>query len=418
MIAEVLSIGTELLMGQVLNTNAQFLSRRLSALGIAQYHQTTVGDNPGRLKEAYETALSRSDIVITSGGLGPTGDDITKKVLADLLGEELVLNPDAAAHVEGFFKRMNRPMSHNNMSQALFTKASMVLPNPNGTAPGAIVPCEKFGKGKVVIHLPGPPYEFEPMFDSSVASYLQKRSGQALVSRYIRIFGMGESTVDTVLRDLMESPSPSLSPYCSIGEVQLRATVLSDSQEAGMAELEPLLNEIKARLGDVIYAVEKTDKGSLAKTVVEKLTLTGMSLCTCESMTGGLVASEIVAVPGASKVFKGGLVTYCDEEKRQLAGVTEETLKKHGAVSKECATEMALGARERCGADIAISFTGCAGPDSDEQGTPVGLTYIGIATPEGAQAHEYKFSGSRQRIRMLACLNGLNQIRLYLGRRL
>jgi len=418
MIAEVLSIGTELLMGQVLNTNAQFLSRRLSALGVAQYHQSTVGDNPGRLKEAYETALSRSDIVITSGGLGPTGDDITKKVLADLLGEELVLNADAAAHVESFFKRMNRPMSKNNMNQALFTKDTMVLPNPNGTAPGAIVPCEKFGAGKVVIHLPGPPYEFEPMFDSSVAPYLQKRSGQTLVSRYLRIFGMGESTVDTLLRDLMDCPSPSLSPYCSIGEVQLRATVLSDTAETGAAELEPLIAEIRARLGDVIYAVEKTDKGSLAKTMVEKLLLKSMSVCTCESVTGGLTASEIVAIPGASKVFKGGLVTYCDEEKQRLAGVSRETLERYGAVSKACALGMALGAREKCGADIAISFTGCAGPDSDERDTPIGLTFIGLATPEGAEVHEFKFSGSRQRIRMLACLNGLNQIRLYLERRL
>jgi competence/damage-inducible protein CinA C-terminal domain len=417
MTAEILSVGTELLMGQVLNTNAQFLSRRLSALGVALYHQTTVGDNPARLRAAYETALNRADIVITSGGLGPTGDDITKKVLADLLEENLILNPQAAAHVEGYFKRLNRPVTENNFSQAMFTRASKILDNPNGTAPGAIVPCEKFGVGKVVIHLPGPPYEFEPMFDSSVAPYLQKRSGQTLVSRYIRIFGMGESRVDMLLRDLMESPSPSLSPYCSIGEVQLRATVLCKTPEEGAAQLNPLIELIKARLGDVIYAIAETDSGSLAKTVVEFLAAKNLSVCTCESLTGGLAASEIVNIPGASKVFKGGLVTYHDEEKHRLAGVKKETLKNHGAVSAECAMEMAQGAREKCGADIAVSFTGCAGPDSDERGTPVGLTFIGIATPEGATAHEFKFSGSRQRNRTLACLNGLNQIRLYLERR-
>ncbi len=417
MIAEVLSIGTELLMGQVLNTNAQFLSRRLSALGISQYHQTTVGDNPKRLMEAYETALNRSDIVITSGGLGPTGDDITKKVLADLLGEELIQRPEAVEQMERYYKRLNYALRDNNWKQALFTRDTLILNNPNGTAPGAIVPCEKFGLGKVVIHLPGPPYEFEPMFDLSVAPYLQARSGQTLVSRYVRIFGMGESKVDMALKDLMENPSPSLSPYCSLGEVQLRATVLCKTREEGETQLEPLIQEIKTRLGNVVYAVEETDKGSLAKTVMEELKSKSMTVCTCESLTGGMAASEMVSVPGASKVFQGGLVVYNDKEKQTLAGVSAETLEAHGAVSAQCATEMAMGAREKCSASIAVSLTGCAGPHSDDRGTPVGRTYIGIATKEEAYAIEFNFVGSRQRIRTLATLNALNQIRLYIERR-
>ena len=233
MIAEILCVGTELLMGQVLNTNAQFLSRRLSALGITQQHQTVVGDNAQRLEDAYRLALSRADIVITSGGLGPTVDDITKRVAAKVAGKELVLFPEAEEMVRTRFQQYHRNMTLNNLSQAMFTADSTLLMNPNGTAPGAIVP---MGDGKVVIHLPGPPCELEPMFTASVEPYLMARSGRALVSRYVRIFGMGESEVDTRLRDLENGENPTLSPYCALGEVQLRATASADTAEEALAE--------------------------------------------------------------------------------------------------------------------------------------------------------------------------------------
>lgn len=410
--AEVISIGTELLMGQVLNTNAQFLSRRLSALGIAQYHQTTVGDNPERLKAAYQTALERSDVVITSGGLGPTGDDITKAVLAQLLQKPLVLNPCAQQSIETYFKRLNRPMAKNNLAQAMFTEDTTILYNPNGSAPGAIVPCDCFGDNKVVIHLPGPPSELRPMFDQDVMPYLQARSGQCIVSRYIRIFGMGESDVDMKLRDLMEQANPSLSPYCSLGEVQLRATALCQSQAEGIHMLEPVIEEIKARLGDVIYAICEDDTTSLAAQTIAEIKAKKLTISVCESVTGGLLASQIVAISGASSVFKGGLLTYSNDMKVALAGVQAKTIEQYGAVSEQCAMEMARGVRERTQSDIGIALTGCAGPNSDERSTPVGLVFVGIDSIRGTRSIMLHLSGNRERIRTLCALNALNILRI------
>lgn len=412
MIAEVISIGTELLMGQVLNTNAQFLSGRLCALGVTQHRQSVIGDNPQRLREAYETALSRADVVITSGGLGPTGDDITKAVLADLLGETLICHEQAAQIIRDYFEnRLNRPMSENNLSQALFTRDSIILPNLNGTAPGAIVPCDALFAGKVVIHLPGPPIELEPMFDLSVAPYLERRSGHRLVSRYIRIFGMGESEVDFLLHDLMQGANPSLSPYCSTGEVQLRATVLCQEGQDCESLFGPLIEEVKRRLPDVIYSVSDTDLGSLQDTVVSLLSHKGLTVGVCESLTGGMLGSLIAQIPGAAQVFCGGLITYTETQKMNLAGVSAQTLKDYTAVSKETAAEMALGARQKTGADIGVSLTGYAGPEAPE-GFPVGLVYIGISTEKGIRTYECRLSGLRQRIRVLACLHALNHVRL------
>ena len=346
MIAEILCVGTELLMGQVLNTNAQFLSRRLSALGITQQHQTVVGDNAQRLEDAYRLALSRADIVITSGGLGPTVDDITKRVAAKVAGKELVLFPEAEEMVRTRFQQYHRNMTLNNLSQAMFTADSTLLMNPNGTAPGAIVP---MGDGKVVIHLPGPPCELEPMFTASVEPYLMARSGRALVSRYVRIFGMGESEVDTRLRDLENGENPTLSPYCALGEVQLRATASADTAEKALALLTPLLAEVKARLGNVVYAIEETDGGSLAKTAIETLRARNMTCATCESLTGGKVVAALVDIPGASAVVRAGLVTYQTDTKTILADVPAEVIERFGVVSVETACAMAEGTRKRLG---------------------------------------------------------------------
>lgn len=369
MIAEILCVGTELLMGQVLNTNAQFLSRRLSALGITQQHQTVVGDNAQRLEDAYRLALSRADIVITSGGLGPTVDDITKRVAAKVAGKELVLFPEAEEMVRTRFQQYHRNMTLNNLSQAMFTADSTLLMNPNGTAPGAIVP---MGDGKVVIHLPGPPCELEPMFTASVEPYLMARSGRALVSRYVRIFGMGESEVDTRLRDLENGENPTLSPYCSLGEVQLRATASADTAEKALALLIPLLAEVKARLGNVVYAMEETDGGSLAKTAIETLRARNMTCATCESLTGGKVVAALVDIPGASAVVRAGLVTYQTDTKTILADVPADVIERFGVVSVETACAMAEGTRKRLGVDIAVSTTGVAGPDGGTEDCPVG----------------------------------------------
>ena len=393
MIAEILCVGTELLMGQVLNTNAQFLSRRLSALGITQQHQTVVGDNAQRLEDAYRLALSRADIVITSGGLGPTVDDITKRVAAKVAGKELVLFPEAEKMVRTRFQQYHRNMTLNNLSQAMFTADSTLLMNPNGTAPGAIVP---MGGGKVVIHLPGPPCELEPMFTASVEPYLMARSGRALVSRYVRIFGMGESEVDTRLRDLENGENPTLSPYCSLGEVQLRATASADTAEKALALLTPLLAEVKARLGNVVYAIEETDGGSLAKTAIETLRARNMTCATCESLTGGKVVAA--------------LVTYQTDTKTILADVPAEVIERFGVVSVETACAMAEGTRKRLGVDIAVSTTGVAGPDGGTEDCPVGTVCVGVSTADGTSAVRLALSGNRERIRTLAMKHALHTL--------
>ena len=373
MIAEILCVGTELLMGQVLNTNAQFLSRRLSALGITQQHQTVVGDNAQRLEDAYRLALSRADIVITSGGLGPTVDDITKRVAAKVAGKELVLFPEAEEMVRTRFQQYHRNMTLNNLSQAMFTADSTLLMNPNGTAPGAIVP---LGDGKVVIHLPGPPCELEPMFTASVEPYLMARSGRALVSRYVRIFGMGESEVDTRLRDLENGENPTLSPYCALGEVQLRATASADTAEKA-------LETLRAR---------------------------GMTCATCESLTGGKVVAALVDIPGASAVVRAGLVTYQTDTKTILADVPAEVIERFGVVSVETACAMAEGTRKRLGVDIAVSTTGVAGPDGGTEDCPVGTVCVGVSTAGGTSAVRLALSGNRERIRTLAMKHALHML--------
>lgn len=409
MIAEILCIGTELLMGQTLNTNAQFLSRRLNALGVSQYHQTVVGDNAQRLEDAYRLALSRADVVITSGGLGPTADDITKRVAAKVAGKELVLFPEAEAMVRERFRQYRKDMTANNLSQAMFTPDTTVLMNPNGTAPGAIVPV---GDSKVIIHLPGPPFELEPMFTDQVEPYLLKRSGQALVSRYIRIFGMGEAEIDSRLRDLMDGSNPTLSPYCSMGEVMLRATASADSAEEAAALLPPLVEEVRARLGDVIYAVEEDDRGSLAKAAVEAMKARGWTCAACESLTGGLISATLVGVPGASAVVRGGLVTYQTDTKTLLAGVSAEVIEQYDVVSAEVALAMAQGTRERLGVDIAVSATGLAGPDGGTAEKPVGTVFVGVATRERAWVLPLALTGNRERIRTLTMKHAVNALRI------
>lgn len=407
MIAEILCVGTELLMGQVLNTNAQFISRRLSALGVAQYHQTVVGDNEKRLEDAYRLALSRADVVITSGGLGPTVDDITKRVAARVAGKELVLFPQAEEMVRERFRQYHKDMTLNNMSQAMFTPDTTLLPNPNGTAPGAIVP---MGGGKTVIHLPGPPRELEPMFRDQVEPWLRARSGQVLVSRYIRIFGMGEAEVDERLRDLEMGENPSLSPYCSLGEVQLRATARAATEAEALSALEPLVEAVRARLGDVVYAVNPTEDGSLAQTAVEALKAAGMTVATAESLTGGLIAATMVEVPGASEVVKGGFVTYQSVAKTMLLGVSAETIDRCNVVSPEVAVAMAQGARDRLGVDVAVSATGLAGPGGGTPERPVGTVYLGVATKDGAYPIRLALTGDRDRIRRLTVKHALSAV--------
>ncbi|MCL1963845.1 MAG: competence/damage-inducible protein A [Firmicutes bacterium] len=407
MIAEILSVGTELLMGQIVNTDARYLAARLSEAGITLHRQSTVGDNPVRLAEAIETALSRADIVITTGGLGPTADDITKEMSAQSLGLPMRRSEEAENMVRGWFEKHGHAMTDNNLRQADFPEGSRILRNDFGTAPGCIM--EK--DGKAIINLPGPPREIIPMFDACVMPYLTERGGCLIRSRYLRIFGMGESTVESLTGDLMrEGENPTLAPYCSLGEVQLRLTVRCQSPEEAPPLLDPLEKEIRRRVGDVIYAVTDDPGYTMERAVAEALLAAGKTVATAESCTGGMIASRLVSVPGISDAFLEGYVTYANAAKERVLGVDPRTLARFGAVSEETALAMAEGLRRRSGADICLSVTGIAGPEGGTKEKPVGLVWLGLCTGKGAEARRLSLFGDRDRIRTLASLHGLHWI--------
>lgn len=405
MTAEILSVGTELLLGQIVNTDAQYLARRLSEAGVILHHQTTVGDNPDRLREAVQTALARTDIVITTGGLGPTADDITKTVCAEALGLPMEENAEAETMVRGWFAQYNHPMTGNNLRQASFARGARILRNDFGTAPGCIV---EHG-GKTVINLPGPPRELIPMFDSEVMPYLADRSGERIVSRYLRLFGIGESAVESKVADLMaESVNPTLAPYCSTGEVQLRLTVRCGAGTDAGPLLDPLEAKVRGRLGDTIYAVCDDPAYTMEQAVAEALLRNGKTVATAESCTGGMIAARLVSVPGVSAAFLEGHVVYANEVKQRVLGVRAEILETYGAVSPQTALEMAQGLRERSGADLCLSVTGIAGPGGGTEQKPVGLVYLGLATAKGTETRALHLTGDRERIRTLATLHGLH----------
>ncbi len=402
MIAEILSIGTELLMGQIANTDAQYISGRLSELGIGLYRQQVVGDNPGRVKEALSAALSRADLVITTGGLGPTEDDLTKEMVAEVFGLPMVLDGDSLRAIEAFMGSVGHPMAENNRKQAWFPQGAIILPNACGTAPGCVVEAGE----KAVAVLPGPPHELKDMFEKQLAPYLMARSGEHMESRYLRIFGIGESAVENKLRDLFHSDNPTLALYCGPGEVQARITARGD--DAG-ALIGPVADEIRARLGDAVYG-EGLDN-SIEKVVVGLLRERGETITFAESCTGGMLAARLVDVPGASNVLNEAHVTYADAAKARVLGVKPETLERYTAVSAQCAREMAEGARRVSGATWAAATTGYAGPDGGEDGTPAGTVFIAVSGPDGTTVEERHFKGTRQFVRTVATSWALNAVR-------
>lgn len=406
MIAEILSVGTELLMGQIANTDAQFISRRLGELGVTIYRHSTVGDNPARVREALQEALSRSDMVITTGGLGPTEDDLTKEMVAEYFGLEMELHQPSLDALKAFMERFGKKMTPNNLKQAYFPRGCTVMPNACGTAPGCIVE----QGGKTVAVLPGPPMELMDMFDRQLAPYLQARSGQVIRSRFLKIFGLGESNVETLLSDLFHSGNPTLALYCGPGDVTARITARAAAPEEAEAMMQPVYEEILRRVGEACYGegVNRTP----ADAVLELLKNRGETVTFAESCTGGLLCGAFVDCAGASDCLKESFVTYANEAKEQMLGVKSETLARCGAVSGECAREMALGAARTAGADWAVSVTGIAGPGGGTAEKPVGTVWIGVAHGGAAQAREYHFRGQRQWIRKLSVVNALNQLRL------
>ena len=408
MVCEILSVGTELLMGQVANTDAQYISQRLSALGTSVYRHTVVGDNVNRLRDALREAFERADIVITTGGLGPTEDDLTKETVAEHFGLELYEDEDSLLRLKRMFERFRKPMTDNNLKQALIPVGAIVMPNDRGTAPGCII--EK--DDKIAAVLPGPPREMKDMFEKQLFSYLQKKSNTVLVSRYLHIFGVGESTIETVLQDLFHLGNPTLALYCTTAECTARLSVMCRREEDAAAVLDPVEKEIRARLKSAVYAEGLTE--TMPSTVYKMLKERGKRVSFAESCTGGLLSASIVDLPGASDVFDMSFVTYANEAKERMLGVKHTTLLEKGAVSRECAREMAMGALLSSNADYALSVTGIAGPGGGTDEKPVGLVYIGIADREGAYAHEFRFTGDRTAVRTSSVKHALNLLRLTL----
>ena len=409
--AEIICVGTELLLGEILNTDAQFLCQELSALGINVYYQTVVGDNPQRLEKAVELAKSRADIIITTGGLGPTGDDLTKQTLAKAFGKELVFDEESAGRIRDYFERRlhSAKMPENNLQQAMLPEGCIILQNDWGTAPGCIIEAD----GCRAIMLPGPPSECKPMFTHRVAPYLQALSGEVILSRALRVFGMGESAVEQLFRDQMDAmQNPTLAPYAKIGEVELRITAKAKSEEEARALIAPVEEQVRAKLGDLIYGA---DVGSLEEVVLAELKAKSLTLSCAESCTGGLIAKRMTDLPGVSSVFKGGAVTYCNEAKAAILGVPQALLDEYGAVSEEVAKAMAQGARKIYGADLAVATTGVAGPEADERGNPVGLVFIALATPDGVYCRRTDRGTTRSSIRTLAAHHAFDLLRRYLN---
>ena len=410
--AEILCVGTELLLGDIVNTNAAYLSGQLAALGIGVYRHTAVGDNPGRLTVALRSALDSADLVITSGGLGPTYDDLTKETVAACFDRPTALHEESLRSIEKYFHRTGRVMTPNNKKQAMMPQGAIVFPNHYGTAP-ALALCDE-EKNKTVIMLPGPPGELVPLFSEEVLPYLRTRCASVLVSRNIHIFGMGESAVENVLRDLMvSSENPTVAPYCKEGEVRLRVTAGADTAEKATQMCDAMIETIrKTPVGDAIYGV---DIDSMERAVVESLHRRSLTLACAESCTGGLIAKRITDIPGCSDVFLGGCVTYTNEVKQKLLGVSAQTLAQYGAVSGQTAAEMARGVRERLGSDIGVSATGLAGPGGGSPELPVGTVYIGISTREGEQVRRLSLSSMRSReyIRIVSADNAYDLILKY-----
>ena len=399
--AEIIAVGTEILVGDIVNTNASFLSRELFSLGIDMYYQTVVGDNPGSLKESIRLAFSRADLVIFSGGLGPTEDDLTKETVAEYFGKELVFHPEISEKIKCYLKG-RAPMS--NEKQAYIPGGAKILDNKWGTAPGIIIEAE----GKTAILLPGPPRELEPMFAECVAPYLKEKSGYAMSEKVLRLFGIGEAKVGELVSDLMQGANPTLAPYAKEGEVTLRIAAKAETLEAAESIIAPCEAEIRRRLGEYIYS---TGEKGMAQTVGELLIEKGLSIACAESCTAGRLTAALGDVSGISAVLSESIVTYSNEAKMKYLGVSGVTLGAYGAVSRETAEEMAKGIAKKAGADIGVSITGIAGPGGGTAEKPVGLVYVGLCYRGEVTSLQLNLHGNRDRVRNSAVLHALNAVR-------
>lgn len=413
--AEILCIGTELLHGDITNTNARYISKELAKIGVDVHYQTVVGDNPKRMQEALNLAFKRADVVITTGGLGPTQDDITKNAVAEFFGVEMVYDEESKIHIENCFKRFDKKMTENNMRQAYFPKGSKILDNKNGTANACIfnakeIATEKcFRENNIVISLPGPPREMQPLVDEEVIPYLRKYSDFTVMSKKIVVFRLGESRAETLIMDLIENQTnPTIAPYAGDGKVVFRVTAKAKTEEECHNLIDPVAEELLRRFEGDSFILENDD---LQETIVKQLIEKNISVSTAESLTGGMIAANLVGFSGVSKVFQQGYVTYSNEAKIQMLGVSKELIEKYGVVSEEVAKEMARCAAEKSGADIGVATTGIAGPNGGTDKQPVGTFYVAAYRDGKYITHYSTYGGLRDTIRIRATNNAFELIR-------
>ncbi|HOW22962.1 MAG TPA: competence/damage-inducible protein A [Sedimentibacter sp.] len=414
--AEILCIGSELLHGDIVNTNARYISKKLAEIAIDVHYQTVVGDNPQRIKKALDIGFSRADIIICTGGLGPTQDDITKEALAEYFGVDMVFDQESFEHVKKIYMRFRRDLPQNNMRQAYFPKGSIILDNPNGTANGCIYKGEdNKGNLKIGILLPGPPKEMEPMMDTKVIPYLKQFSDWVVYGEKLVVTNIGESAAEEMVLDIIkEQTNPTLATFASAGKVIFRITAKAENKEKCIELITPVREELIRRFGkENAYLV---DSGNVEDKVAQLLLEKKLTISVAESLTGGLVSSKLISYPGISGSYLEGFVTYSNESKIKTLGVKKETLDKYGAVSEETAKEMAYGAALVSGSDLGVSTTGIAGPDGGSKEKPVGLVYVCVYYKGKYEVKKINSSGSREIIRERAAVTALDLVRTCIER--
>ena len=405
MTAEIVSVGTELLLGQITDTHAPYMARILAECGISCTHRATVGDNMDRAVATLRQALGRADVVVTIGGLGPTMDDLTRDAIAEALDDTLEEVPEISEKLRRFFAMRNIPMVESNLRQAYKPTCAIQIDNPNGTAPGLL--CQK--NGKVVIALPGPKGEFDPMAKGPVKEFLEQMQGSQIIhSKVVRIIGIGESTVEEMVKDLMNGENPTVAPYAQPAECHLRVTAKATTRQEADAMIDPVIDQLRAILGNHLYGFNET---TIEEATLDLLVNRGESVAVAESMTGGGLGARFTAIPGSSNAFVGGVIVYSVVAKMALLGISAELLEEHGPVSEPVAIAMAEAVRNRTGATWGVSITGNAGPTSDVDGKPVGLTFVAIAGPNGTTCEQNKYRGIREDIQRRASQTAISMLR-------
>lgn len=396
MTVELICVGTEILLGNIVNTNAAYLAGKCAELGLSCYYQSVVGDNEERLTDILQTAVHRSDIVILSGGLGPTEDDLTKEVAAKVMGRKMYPDEESERNIREFFAGKGMEPTENNWKQALIPEGAVVLTNRNGTAPGVII--SDGAKGRHVVLLPGPPRELKPMFEEFVVPYIRQLQPGVIFSQTVKVCGIGESKVETMLKDLIDAQmNPTIATYAKTGEVHIRVTAMAEEVKSAKKLIKPVVKELKGRLGSYIYTTD--ENVTLEKSVVDLLLANKLTVTCAESCSGGLLSARLINVSGVSDVYKTGFITYSNKAKRRLLGVKRSTLEKYGAVSAKTAEEMARGAQNVTRADVSVSVTGIAGPDGGSEEKPVGTVFIACSIKGNVVVREYHFTGNRAGIR-------------------